>query len=95
MTVASVVDGSLIPTPMPPGIQHMTRAELVKVIETMAEDWQKLNGIYNRRADDHGWCSDYERRQERYNTQFKVMKLHGRPTGLRVPHNLDNPSYGL
>jgi hypothetical protein len=83
-----------IPLPIPPGVDLMKKAELRELIEKMAEDWQTLNALYNGRADDHGWCSDYERRQEMYNVKFKVFQLRPRHTGLRL-RNGRHPGTGL
>jgi hypothetical protein len=83
MTLISTIDGSTIPTPVPPGLDAMTKTELRELIEQMGADWQMLNAIHNSRADDHGWCHEYEQRQDMYNRRLKVLKLVGRGTGTK------------
>lgn len=76
-----------LPTPLPAkdllepelrNLKKLKKAELVAIAEAMILDFQTLNGIYNSRADENGWCGEYEGRQARYNRQFRVFRLCGR-----------------
>jgi hypothetical protein len=62
----------------------MTKEELADLLVKMAQDWQMLNAIHNRRADDHGWCSEYEERQRAYNNTLHILKLQPRNIGLQA-----------
>jgi hypothetical protein len=79
MAALEQIDGKRLPLQVPTNLDKMTKAELQAHIVLMAEDFRMLNDIHNQRANDHGWCGEYEERQERYNARLKVLKLVARP----------------
>jgi hypothetical protein len=64
-------------------LQQLTHEELLDVVDDMLEDWEHANRFLNTQATAFGWCYEYEDRIERYNPEFKVLKLRGRP-GQRI-----------
>jgi hypothetical protein len=60
------------------GFRRKTRAQLIGLIEQMAQDWQTLNLIHNRRAEGNGWCPEYEDNQRNHNRKLMVLQLYGR-----------------
>jgi hypothetical protein len=79
MSSLAEIDGKKLPLQVPPSLSTMKKDELVVLITRMAEDFRMLNAIHNNRADDHGWCGEYEERQERYNEKLHVFRLAARP----------------
>jgi hypothetical protein len=59
-------------------VESPSRAELLELVENMQHDWVKLNEYMNRTATYFSWCGDYERRQNSYNDEFKVLRLQPR-----------------
>lgn len=68
----------LLPAKLKEDLDGKEKAELIKLIGDLAFDFQLLNQIYNDRAVGHGWCSNYEAYQSRYNEHFRLMRLQGR-----------------
>jgi hypothetical protein len=64
--------------PKPP--RKPTKAELLELVEKMQKDWVQLNAFLNATAVYFSWCSDWESRVSRYNRDFRVLKLEGRPS---------------
>lgn len=63
------------------------RQELWKLRDKEYElqsDWDLLNGLLNDYAEEVSFCSDYERRLDSWNEQFKTAKLKGRVSNYDV-----------
>lgn len=70
----------------------LTRDELLVLVEeqqieidNMRHDWAAMNRFVNTQATAFGWCDEYEERLYKHNSEFIVLKAHGRvPEGARV-----------
>lgn len=58
--------------------ERLANAQLLELVEKMQKDWVQLNAFLNATALYFSWCSDWENRVARYNTDFRVLKLEGR-----------------
>jgi hypothetical protein len=66
------------------GVSHLTREELIELVEAMRDDWHTLNTILNTQATAFGWCGEYEERVDGYNKETRVLKMVGRGNRLSV-----------
>jgi hypothetical protein len=56
----------------------MTREELLDLVADLSADFVHANRIANTQATAFGWCAEYEDRVQKYNEEFKVLKMDGR-----------------
>lgn len=63
-------------------LRDLDKDQLIAVINKLCHDWQFINQVYNDRAVNNGWCSEYEQRQTHYNGKMLLLRLHGRRSGL-------------